>query len=443
MRACFDGAPPSALVAESLDASLALIEAKAEGSKQTIEPSGNLSLRTLPDNACLLYKVDVSRPIRVHDRTGDKIRRVGKDLITATGIWLWRPETLAADEDIEMVFALPEGISVSAPWHPVEAAPLPTFRLGHTPYQWPAVVAFGRFNEHVLTVGGARLRVAVLEGAPPVDQVRMGEWIADAAQMVADLYGHFPFPQVQIVLVPNARGNEPTPWAYVVRGGSPAIHLFINQRRPIQEFFDDWTATHELSHLLLPYIDQDDAWLSEGIATYYQNVLRARAGKLTQQEAWARMHAGFQRGRNNASGLTLAQATESMYRDSTFMRVYWEGTAIMLLADTRLRQLTGGKQSMDTALSALYDCCLHAERIWSAKELFDKFDEITGTHVFGELYAAHVRSKDFPDLSATYRALGLVPTSDGIELSPDAPYLKLREGIMQGSALFLSDRLND
>jgi hypothetical protein len=441
VRACFDGAPPAALVAESLDASLALIEAHVEGDKGTIEPSGSLSLKSVPDNGCLRYRVDVSRPIKVHDRSGEKIRRVGRDLVTAAGIWLWRPETLAAGEDVELVFDLPAGVSVSAPWQPVAGAALPSFLLGRTPYQWPAAVAFGRFQERVLSVGGAKLRLAVLDGTPPVDEARMAEWIADAAQMVSDLYGHFPFPHAQVVLVPNARGNEPTPWAYVVRGGSPAVHLFINQRRPLQEFFDDWTATHELSHLLLPFIDQDDAWLSEGVATYYQNILRARAGRLTPQQAWSRMHAGFQRGRDDAPGMTLAQATENMYRGSSFMRVYWEGTAIMLLADTRLRQLTAGKQSVDTALAALHRCCMQPERLWTARELFERLDEITGTHVFSELHAAHVSSKDFPDLSGTYRALGLVPGPDGVELLPDAPHAQMRDAIMQGGALFLSDRL--
>ena len=69
VRACFDGRPPAELVAESLDAPLALIEARVEGSRKIIEPSGSLSLRHVPENGCLLYSANVSRPIRQHDRT--------------------------------------------------------------------------------------------------------------------------------------------------------------------------------------------------------------------------------------------------------------------------------------------------------------------------------------------------------------------------------------
>jgi predicted metalloprotease with PDZ domain len=253
--------------------------------------------------------------------------------------------------------------------------------------------------------------------------------------MVADLYGRFPQPQVQIMVAPGARGREPTPSAYVVRGGNPAVHFFINQRRPMQEFFDDWTAVHELSHLLLPYVQYDDAWLSEGMATYYQNVLRARSGRMTEREAWERLQTGFVRGRDTAAGMTLAQATESMYRGGTFLRVYWEGAAMMLIADVRLRQITAGKQSLDTALSMLNECCNSTERAWSARELFGKLDAITGTSVFGELYDQYVVAKEFPDLAQTYRLLGIAVRSNGLEFTSDPRETQLRNAIMQGAAL--------
>ncbi len=439
VRACFDGVAPSALFAESLDAPLALIDMRVESSRKSIEPSGSVSLKSVPENGCVVYRVNVSQPIRQHDRTGDKIHHIGKDLLTSIGIWLWRPETLAADEDIEMAFVLPEGISVSAPWSPVASGgERVVFRTGRSPYDWPASVAFGRFKEREIRVGGARLRFAVLDGTPAANVEQMQAWIKDSAQMVADLYGRFPQSQAQILVAPGARGSEPTPWAYVVRGGSPAAHFFINQRRPVKEFFEDWTAVHELSHLLLPYINADDIWLSEGLATYYQNVLRARAGRMSAAEAWQRLHAGFVRGMESAPGLTLAQATESMYRDDTYMRVYWEGAAMLLIADVRLRQLTAGKQSLDTALAALNDCCGATDRAWSARALFDRLDEVTGTGVFREIYDQHVASRTFPDLKQTYRALGVTIGAGGIGLSTEDRERRLRESIMETGAHVVS-----
>jgi len=435
IRACFDGIAPATLSAESLDATLALIDFRIEGSRKTIEPSGSISLKSVPPNGCVVYRVDISLPIRQHDRTGDKIYRVGKDVLTSVGIWFWRPEKLEADEDIEMAFVLPDAIAVSAPWRSTSSSGNRfVYRTGRSPYDWPASVAFGRFKERELRVDGALLRLTVLDATPPAGIAQVQAWILDSAQMVAKLYGRFPQAQAQILVVPGARGDEPTPWAYVVRGGSPAAHFFINQRRPIGEFFEDWTAVHELSHLLLPYVNSEDIWLSEGVATYYQNVLRARSGRMSALEAWQRLQAGFARGLENARGKTLAQATESMYRDGTYMRVYWEGAAMLLIADVRLRQMTAGKQSLDSALESLNDCCSTTDRAWSARELFDELDKVTGTIIFSEIYNQHVTSRDFPDLSRTYRALGITVGASGIEFSNEDRENQLRDAIMGGGA---------
>ena len=433
VRACFDGQPPVTLVAESLDAPIALISIRNEATGEEIAPSGYVPMKTVAADGCVRYQVDVSKPVLRHDRTGGKIRRFGTDVAISAGLWLWRPETLDAGTDVELVFDLPEGVSVSVPWQPVAGSERPTFRLGSTPADWPAWTAFGQFAETEIEVAGSPLLVAVLDGSPPVDIPSVTDWIADAAGMVAALYGRFPYPRAQVLVMPNARAREPTPWAFVVRGGGPGVHFVINQRREMQEFYDDWTAAHEFSHLYLPYVDSRDAWLSEGVATYYQNVVRARSGRLTAQQAWSDLHAGFGRGRSEARNVTLEEATQRMYRSRFFMRVYWSGTAIAMLADIRLRQISNGTQSLDTALAALNECCMDTQRKWRARELFTRLDELTQTTVFSGLYDEHVESTRFPDLSDAYGELGLVPAGRrSVSLSNDAPLAGLRDAIMSG-----------
>ena len=116
------------------------------------------------------------------------------------------------------------------------------------------------------------------------------------------------------------------------------------------------------------------------------------------------------------------------------MRVYWEGAAIMLLADQRLRARTQGSQSLDTALDALSRCCLSPEAGWRARDLFGKLDELTGTSVFAELYEQHVSSAQLPDLGEAYRLLGLRVTAEGdVVLIDDAPQRADRDAIMSGA----------
>jgi predicted metalloprotease with PDZ domain len=131
--------------------------------------------------------------------------------------------------------------------------------------------------------------------------------------------------------------------------------------------------------------------------------------------------------------VTLADATERMYRDGAFMRVYWSGAAMMLMADQRLRERTGGAQSLDRALEALQRCCLADEEGWRGAGLLGKLDQLTGTTVFRELYDAYVSSRRFPDFADAYQKLGLRVAADGetVELLADAPRVADRDAIMR------------
>jgi hypothetical protein len=435
VRACFAGRPPLYLVSESLDAASALQNVRVEGVRRRLEPNGTeLKLGVLPDDSCVVYEADFASFRGAHKHGGNPTRHVGRDLITDLGMWFWRPESLAPHEDIEVRFELPAGIAVSAPWGvDADAQGRRVYRVGYTPYDWPAAVAFGRFQEQVIEVPGATLRVAVLDGAPAVNLDDARAWITRAAMAVTTAYGRFPVASAQILVVPGARGEEPVPWAYVLRGGGPSAHFFINQRRPLAEFLTDWTPVHELSHLLLPYIASEDAWLSEGAASYYQNVLRARAGMIAVGDGWQRMHAGFRRGMKSLKGVTLADATERMFRDGAFMRVYWSGAAIMLLADQRLRERTRGEQSLDRALAALQHCCLTGPQAWRGRALMDKLDELTGGTVFRELHDTYVGSERFPDFAQAYARLGLriAPDGESVELTPNAPQIGDRDAMMR------------
>jgi len=160
-------------------------------------------------------------------------------------------------------------------------------------------------------------------------------------------------------------------------------------------------------------------------------VLRARAGIIDARQAWAELNDGFARSRDSMRGATLADATERMYRSGAYQRVYWEGAAIMLLADERLRAQSAGQQSLDSALDELQRCCLSTEVGWRARDLFDKLDALTGGTVFAQLYEQHVRSEAFPDVAGLMQRLGVAVDALGqVALSDDAPERGFRDAIM-------------
>ena len=127
----------------------------------------------------------------------------------------------------------------------------------------------------------------------------------------------------------------------VVRDGGETVELLVDPRGSKEDFLGDWTATHEFSHLMLPYVASDQRWVSEGFAQYYQNVLLARAGRPTPEEAWQKIRSGLEQGRRSSPSLSPNQAAEEGIRTSR-MKIYWSGAALALIADIELRRRSNG-----------------------------------------------------------------------------------------------------
>jgi hypothetical protein len=273
--------------------------------------------------------------------------------------------------------------------------------------------------------------VAVLDGTPPPDVDVLSAWVIEAARRVLLVHGGLPVPRVQVVVTPIEgrevrpwRDADPVPFGRVLRDGGAAVQLFVRQTATAAMLSRDWTATHEFSHLLLPYVDRDDGWLPEGFATYYQNVLLARAGVYDAREAWQRIVEGFGRGRRVAYSDTLA---ESIARsgENHVMRMYWSGVAIALLADVELRR-TGG--SLDGALAGLRRH-LPSDEPWSARRVMVALDAAGGEGVFDGLRRRWIDARDFPEVDAVLAALGVRIETGSVVLDDTAPLAVIRRAI--------------
>jgi hypothetical protein len=434
VKVCFDAPLPPRLTARNERAPKLLHAARFEYGDESVplKPQGlTLTLPPAGAPACVHYSVDLSAISGQRWRSGTW--RTRDAIVIDPDLWLWYPDGAQADAGWRVDFVLPRGYDVSAPWKRIGGTDATaSYEVRERMPGWEAGMAIGCFKVESIELPGGRLRYALLPGEPAPDAEAIRRWVTSGARALVGAYGRLPVPDAQLLVVPVGHGREPVPWGEVQRGGGDAVHLYIDQRRPAEEFMGDWVLVHELSHLLHPSIVGGDRWLSEGIASYYQNVLRARAGLMTAQSAWNALHAGFERGiRGTPRGRSLAEVSETMMRDHSFMRVYWSGAAIALLADVELRRRSGGAQSLDTALAAFSHCCLPAERSWSARELMQELDRLTGTTVFMQLYRAYVDSDNFPDLGAVYAELGLQPMSETrLRLDPKAPQAAICEAIM-------------
>lgn len=422
VEACFDGAAPSTLYRHS-DASRYTEWIRHNGRRLAARERGDeLRLPDLPDNACIQWRVNLGRAAGSGDYRS--AFRVEDAVLASTGLVFWkgpwrRPTEVRVD--------LPDGMVLSTPWQETGDN---RFRPEPSSSSWSSRIAVGRFRLHRPGIPGSDIRIALPGVSDPAQQEKLITWATGSLRSVSDVFGYFPQPTLQVLIVPIGRRNEPVPWAHVIRGGGPAVEFFVDPYRTLSSFENDWTATHEFSHLLLPFVARSDRWLSEGLASYYQNVLRARDGRLSEREAWQKLHEGFRRGEKGTHGGTLAEATRSG-RAAT-MRVYWSGAAMMLEADARLREQTDGEQNLDTALRALNQCCRQPGRRWRAWSLLSELDRITGTKVFSGVYQEHVYAESFPDFRDIYEDLGLNDRRDRIRLVEEAPLSGVRDEIMQG-----------
>lgn len=306
--------------------------------------------------------------------------------------WLWRPETLHPDSTIR--FELPAGWSASVPWTPSQDE-AGSYRLGGTEADWPALTAFGAFSGQARAYPGGTLRIAIL---PPWDTRDIAR-IEPVAQALLQAYGALPRPDTQVLVVPLRGQREAAPWGQVLRGGGAAVHLFVGAEAPPEALIRDWTATHEFAHLLHPYLGGRGRWLAEGLASYYQNVLRARQGTLSAEQAWDRIEAGFARGArdSSATGLTLEAASRRLGSVRSYMRVYWSGAAFWLEADLELR---ARGSSLDAVLQAYADCCL-AQAVDADVEGFMRaLDRLAGAEIFLARQRRYAQLTAFPILDA-------------------------------------------
>jgi hypothetical protein len=345
---------------------------------------------------------------------------------------LWRPEKLAKNEYIDIEFDLPEGIHISVPWK--KTGPN-RYLVNHAPYDWPSAGAIGKFNADSMKTSGCKIGIAYLDGDYQTSQKKLKRWLKNAIESVCNVYGYFPREHIQLILIPVGRSREAVPFAQVVRGGGFSIKFYIDPSRPLDEFIHDWTATHELSHSLLPFIDRNQAWLSEGLATYYQYILMGRDGRLSEQQAWQRIYNGFQKGKYDSRNLTLKETAESMGHYHAYRFVYWSGAALMLKADVALRETTNGKESLDTILEKCRKIFLPEDKTWNGKEMLDEMDRLSGTTIFNNLYNEYISQKDFPINNVWLEKLGILIKNSTVSLEDNTPFSAIRKAIIHRSEL--------
>lgn len=421
--------PINSITARSQDAGKYLRDAEdCDSGKQIDARARRLGL---PDSGieCLRYTVDLRRAASA-ERLSPLLD--DRNIVVSPTVWMWRPRLRSTDEIIT-TFNLQDDVRVFVPWQRLDDAGT-RYRLIASPQSGSAMAIFGSFQEHTEKVAGAELRIVLPSTIDDVELEPLLPWVSTTANNLAGAYGVFPNPYTNLFLIPVGNygwdSSSAVSFGRVVRDGGETIELMINQNQPLAKYYSEWTPIHEFSHLMLPYLDREQRWVSEGFAQYYQNVFLARAGQHSAQDAWQKIYDGLERGRESAPGMSPNEAARAPMRDAR-MKVYWSGASIALMADVELRRRSGGRESLDSVLGQLQECCLPSTYGWSGAELFAKLDELVDEPLFLDLYRQYANSDGFPDARPLLALLGVSVRDGRVALDDSAELSSIRNTITE------------
>jgi len=188
------------------------------------------------------------------------------------------------------------------------------------------------------------------------EQARLTTWLNESIQGLESLVGPIPF-DIHIYLYRRDGAREPVPWANTRRGGRQGVNFHVDPTFDLAAFRRDWTAAHELSHLVLPYLGEKDAWFAEGFASYMQYQVMMATRVLTSAQASERYLERLNRARSRYPfhDQPFADAAPLLRQARAYPVMYWGGAAYFLQVDAAL------KQQADTSLIAVLarylSCC--------------------------------------------------------------------------------------
>lgn len=221
-------------------------------------------------------------------------------------------------------------------------------------------------------------------------------WVEHAHCGLEDLFGELPRTyRVHMRRMPG-RG-EPVPWASTdKRANQRSVRFYVDPGYPAQDFERDWTATHELSHLLFPYLGRDGMWFAEGIASYLQYQAMYANGTLAWNEVVDRYTERFARAARMGpvDDIPIAELPRVVRQTRSQVRLYWGGAAYFLEVDRRLHAHRGLR--LNEVIRDYLDCCAF-ERSVDAMAMIGTLDRLSDSRIFVDTYHDTVAVPGFPD----------------------------------------------
>jgi len=224
------------------------------------------------------------------------------------------------------------------------------------------------------------------------EKTQLESWIRETCEALEREVGPCPM-DVRIEFRRREPAGEPVPWAHTKRGRREGVEFYVDPRYGRKQFREDWTAPHELSHLILPYLGRDKAWFAEGFASYMQYQVMIQMGVLARSAADDRYRRNLQ---SAARGypypdLPFVDAAERLLRARQYPVMYWGGAAYFLQVEQHLRR---DGTRIPEVLRDYLACC--RARSADLDDLVKTLDRLADSDAFSVVLRRFRQSDGFP-----------------------------------------------
>ncbi|MDQ2644701.1 MAG: hypothetical protein M3020_12855, partial [Myxococcota bacterium] len=394
--------------------------APREAQRPLREQDLRFELTTPKQRAVFHYRVDLERMARER-KDIDAALRIGGSVVAPASSFLLYPVPQLPETRIEVRLRTPENFGfTSGLERKGDAYVIQAHEISAATYS-----VFGRFSERAIELPGGRLDLALLDARPEVEIDALRRWVERRAQLIAEFYGRFPAPRTLLVLLPLKAESAAVVFGKLLPESAPGVAVSFGTRTRPAALERDWILLHELFHIGVPSFDDEGKWFDEGLATYFEPILRVRAGMLSELELWRELARGMRRGLPGLARYGLEYAPD-------YSGTYWGGAVYCLLADVELRKSSGLARGLEDAVRAVFAAGGRSSEVWSLDKTFALAERALQTDVLSKLRARHAERPTPVDLDALFAALGVVVRDETVvQLRNDAPLSAVRAALVK------------
>lgn len=315
-----------------------------------------------------------------------------------------------------------------------------------------APVEMGDFAEEKFEVGGKPHSAVLYGDYAGVDRAKLVNYCKKVAETETAFFGDIPYHRYifEFRVSPGRAGGG----GGLEHLGSTEISMSNNVEDRLRsviahEFFHLWNVKRIRPFVLGPfdYVDPPrtaNLWWSEGVTSYYGDLLSRRGGLNTDEEYLKHLADTIASLQNNPARLRVSGDEASLHvfdannsQGYGGLSYYTKGELIGLCLDLKIRELTKGAHSLDEVIRALYIQCGKGNGPgFSEDDIKKTVNRISGQDL-SDYYDMLARSKEEMPFAQCLASVGLnltrsdTPTpipDSGMTIQPDRQFQTLSVG---------------